>query len=250
MSNIIKASQIVGAYKVEDISIMKKNRAKSLKLLSKDDNDYSEEKSRILLEAEKQATEIIKKAEETAASMVKESEEELKIAQGQAVEKGYQEGYEKGYQEGQAKGLEEFKALSTNFQKIIKEIKKRINEDIDNNQKNIIDLVFKISTKVINAELMSNPESINNIVIEMLGQVADIEEVKVHINPVFLEYISQDDFKSAFPRQNLEFIANKELAEGDCIVETDFGGKDGRIKNKLKLLEKELLKEAGFDDEF
>lgn len=254
MSKIFKASQITGEYKLEDNYIEQEKKKKEEKKEQFDiditNEEDSKERNRIIQNADKEAERLIMEAEEKAKLMLEEAKEEIEAARKEAFDQAYQEGYQEGYQKGQDEGFDKFKTLMTSFDNIIRDIKEKLIDDINNNQQEVIKLAFKISSKIINTEIKLNPELISNIVLDMLNQIADIEKVNIHINPLYLEHIEKGDFATDFVRQKLEFIADKKLAPGDCVIETDFGGKDGRIENKLKLLEKELLKGAGFDVEY
>lgn len=256
MSNIIKASQITGEYKLEENRYLKKKQ--ELKDEYIEEKDINEEEmtaeemkavDEIVLAAKEQAAAIIEEAENTAAAMKNELEQEAENAYQQGFEKGYQEGLEKGSIEGEARTLNELKVLLDSFDSIIKQTKDELDNNIEALQLDVIKLAVQIADKITASQLELNPELINDIVFDMLKELSDVDELNIYINTQLLQYIDQEELKAKFIKQNIEFHADNNLNPGDCIIETNFGGKDGTIENKLNLLERELLKGAGFNEE-
>lgn len=74
-------------------------------------------------------------------------------------------------------------------------------------------------------------------------------EIKIKVIPELIEYIDEVEIESFLGEKNVKFIGDSSLEKGDCIVKTDFGGKDGTLTHKLELLEKELYKGIGSNGE-
>lgn len=89
------------------------------------------------------------------------------------------------------------------------------------------------------------PEIINNIISKMLNQLENNQSnIVVRINPQLLPYLEKDDFYQKIDQKNLEFTADSDLKKGDCVIESNLGGKEGSLAHKLDLIKKELLKEV------
>ncbi|MFP4661046.1 MAG: FliH/SctL family protein [Halanaerobiales bacterium] len=256
MSKVIKASQITGEYKLEENSYLRKkeevveDNSQEEKISQEDmSQDEIEVFEGIILEAKQQAAAIIEEAEEAAAEIKNRLEQEQEDAYQQGFEKGYQEGLEKGTLEGERKTLEELNVLLDSFDNILKKTEDELENSIDDLQRDVISLAVQISKKIVASQIEFNPELINTIVHDMLSELTEVEELNVYINTHLIQYIVEADFKSEYMTQKINFIADSSIKPGDCIIETTFGGKDGTLENKFYLLENELLKGAGFNEE-
>lgn len=216
-------------------------------------DDLTEEETEIIdeiiLEAKSQAAAIIEEAEKDAKDIKNQLDQETEEAYQKGFEKGYQEGLEKGAIEGEKKTLDELKILLESFDKIIKTTKSELDNSVENLQADLISMAVQISSKIVAAQMELKPELINEIVFDMLKVLTDIDELTIHIDGQLLQYINDEELKSEFMKQTINFIGDNNLKPGDCIIETNFGGKDATIENKLNLLERELLKGAGFNEE-
>lgn len=259
MSRIIKASQITGEYRLEENSYIKmrdilekKNNQDHEQEQELSQNKYKvrkkESRNGIIAEAEIRAASIIEEAEEIAKSMKDQARDKLQNARQEGYQQGYQDGLENGREAGREEVVRELNGIMESFDNIIKETKAEVEKDIDNLQQDMIELALDIAGRVVTTVVEINPELINDIVIDMIKQMSDIEELNIHINSQMLQYISEYEFETDYGNHKINFIGESSLESADCIVETKFGGKDGTIENKLKLLKKELLKGAGFNE--
>lgn len=258
MSRIIKSSQITGEYILEDNNYFEDDEIDN----NKDKNIMEEsasavksmleeeeiKQSKVVLDAEKRAEEIIKEAEIEAEKLRNQLKQELEETRQQAYDQGYTEGLKAGKKDGHEQGLTEFKNLLTFFDNIVTETKKELDQDINDLQQDVIKLAVKIAGHIVSAQLKIKPETINNIISEMIGELVDIDELQIHINADLLQYIDKDYFKTEYVKKTISFIGDNKLEPGDCIIETYFGGKDGTLENKLKIMENELLEGAGFHE--
>ena len=73
--------------------------------------------------------------------------------------------------------------------------------------------------------------------------------MKIKVSPEVVDYIEQARVDSHLGEQDLEIIDDTNLNPGDCIIETEFGGKDATLSNKFDLIEKKLYQGAGYNEE-
>ncbi len=255
MSKVIKASQITGEYNLEENNYLKKSkhlaeessqeREVNSDNLTEDETELIDE---IIFKAKAQAAAIIEEAEKDAKNIKNKLDQETEEAYQKGFEKGYQEGLEKGAQEGEKKTLDELKILLESFDNIIRTTKNELDNSIEDLQADLISMAVQISNKIIGTQMKLKPELINEIVFDMLKVLTDIEELTIYIDGQILQYINVEEIESEFMKQTINFVGDNNLKPGDCIIETNFGGKDATIENKLNLLERELLKGAGFNE--
>ncbi|HMA60700.1 MAG TPA: FliH/SctL family protein, partial [Halanaerobiales bacterium] len=71
------------------------------------------------------------------------------------------------------------------------------------------------------------------------------QQFVINVNPEMLPYLSKTELKTSFPESKFEFNADDSLQKGDCVINTNFGGKDAYLTEKLTRLEKQIKKEMG-----
>jgi flagellar assembly protein FliH len=256
LSKIIKASQIIGKYKI-------KNHKKSFSLEStaeqkdgQDDNSKNKKNSeqknkqkKTLIKqqrkkADAEAEQIITEAEIKAAEIIESAQrekEEIELQKEEIFSKIKKEAEAEAIKTAQNKIDKAVNELLLTANSFKAEMKKKTVEA----QKNIINFSVKIASIIIDVKLEQEPEIINNIVSEMLSKIDESHNnITVRIHPDLIPYLEQNNLYSRLEEKNLNFKGDFELEKGDCIVESSLGGKEGSISHKIELIREELLKEV------
>lgn len=253
MSRVIKASQIIGEYKLDDVDPEQLRQERSEQKPHSDNADSDSEAGatkgqppagtesediegkQVLEEARTRAEEIV----ETARNKAEEIRE-------QAREEGYQQGYEQGQQDGYQQGIKQVEQSLEALDTLVDEFKSRMQQHEQELPGEIIDLATQVAGRIVNAEISLNPEVVNDIIGDIIGDISDNhQQLKIKVNPSLIEHIEQTEFAANLSEKQLEFVGDPSLARGDCVVETEFGGKDASVDNKLELLQDQLYQEAG-----
>jgi flagellar assembly protein FliH len=249
LSKVIKASQVTGEYKVNQNSKF---------FIFNDENDLEESNSKknksstktfkkqkkAISEAEKKAKKIINDAEAEAAKIIEKAKKEKTeiLAEKDEI-------YKEIKAEAQAEGMQEAQAEIDRSQKelalLISSFEEEFNREKSRIRKDIIELAVKIASIVIDVKLETEHDMINNIISDMLSKIDDNHrDIVVRVNPQLIPYIEENRFYEHINQKNIEFISDPELKKGDCVVETNLGGKEGSLEHKLDLIKTELLKEV------
>lgn len=260
MSKIIKASRITGEYKLSDVKIedkIKKENEESNKFsenknksdshnLSSIQQRIKNRKDKIIADAEEKAEEILDQAKEEASKIKEKAEKEgYDSGHQKGKEDGYQEGFEKGYQEAKA----EAETKIENLDEITKKVDEHFEEELEKLPAEVIELSVKIASKIVNKKINFNPELINNIIFDLLEEISEThQDIVIKISPDMEKYINEVDIENQLNQESLEFVADETLRDGDCVIETEYGGKDATIENKLELIEEKLLQGAGYNE--
>ncbi|MFP4372115.1 MAG: FliH/SctL family protein [Halanaerobium sp.] len=249
MSKVIKTSQITGEYKINQ-------NPKTLsfnKISDQEDSDFKKDKKnkkvikkqkKVISKAEKEAAEIINEAENKAAKIVEEAKKEK-----EKITAEKDQIYNKLKSEARAEGLKkaesEIKRQEKELSDLISSFEKEFRREKDRIRKDIIELAVKIASIVIDVKLETEHDMINNIISDMLSKIDDNHrDILVRVNPQLLPYIEENRFYEHINQKNIEFHSDPELKKGDCVVETNLGGKEGSLEHKLDLIKTELLKEV------
>lgn len=256
MSKVIKSSQITGEYKLSDRKAIEKKKSNAEKLLREAESKNKElinEKKKIIVEAEERAAEIVEEAQEEAARILDKAKNEKQKIHEEAKEKAKEDGYEQGFAEGKTEGYkliqEEGREQLATLANTLETIEIEVEKEVDRLPESFVYLAIDIAGEIVKTQLDINPSLIIPVVKDCLTQVGlRHNQVIVRVNPVLIGLIADldNEYKGKF---NIEVIGDDNLEKGDCLVETKFGGKDGTIENKLKLLRKELLKEVSANEE-
>lgn len=196
-------------------------------------------------EAKKEARDILEKAQKQAEEIRQKAEKESEVIYQEARK----EAREKGYEEGLAGGKEE--VLAT-WKDILQKAQGRFSEleqKADNWEKDfpaqVIDLSVEVARRIIGEELDREPEIIVSRVREALKEMAQVGEVLIKVCP--RDYPLVEAAREKLAEENgglkkISLMSTEELEKGDFLVETQFGGVDGRVKTQLELLSGELKK--------
>lgn len=251
MSKVIKTSQVTGKYKINQ-------HPKALSFNGKDKQDKNsaehqksdkhnmilKKKKKVITEAEKKAKNIVVEAEEEAKIIIQKAEQEKKEIEA-AKDEIYAEIKENARNEGLAVSQKEIDKLKSDLAILISNFEKEFSREKNRIRKDIIELAVKIASIVIDVKLEKEHELINNIIFDMLNKIDDNHsDIVVRINPQLVPYVEENRFYEHINQKNIEFISDPELKKGDCVVETNLGGKEGSLEHKLDLIRSELLKEV------
>ena len=256
MSKIIKASQIIGKYKIKNHKKSlsfdpkaeenssknnEKNNKKNIEQQTNAKKDLAKQKRK---EAEVEAEKIIAEAKAKAAGIIEAAQkekEEIELQKEEIFSKIKKEAEAEALKSAQDKidrVVNELLSTASSFEDEMK--KKRVEA-----QKNIINFSVKIAEIIIDVKLEDEPEIINNIVSDMLSKIDESHNnITVRIHPDLLPYLEQNNLYARLQEKNLNFKGDYELEKGDCIVESSLGGKEGSISHKIELIREELLKEV------
>jgi flagellar assembly protein FliH len=249
LSKVIKASQVTGEYKINqnpktlsfkdhgDLSgsdsKKDKNSTKTIKKQKKVISQAEKKAQTIINEAEKEAENVINQAEAEKQKILAEKDEIYNDIKAEAKAEGLQEA-----QAEIDRSKEELASLISSFEEEFSREKSRIRKDI-------IELAVKIASIVIDVKLETEHDMINNIISDMLSKIDDNHrDILVRVNPQLIPYIEENRFYEHINQKNIEFHSDPELKKGDCVVETNLGGKEGSLEHKLDLIKTELLKEV------
>jgi flagellar assembly protein FliH len=249
LSKVIKASQVTGKFKINQNpkTLSFKNNSDQKEAQSDSEKKKSrviKKQKKILSQAEKDAQKIIKEAEKKAEAVIKEAEAEKEkiLAEKDEIYKSTKnEARKEGLSEAEAeieKKEKQLTGLISSFEEEFAREKSRIRKDV-------IELAVKIASIVIDVKLETEHDMINNIISDMLRKVDDNHrDIVVRVHPQLLPYIEENRFYQHINQKNIEFVSDPELRKGDCVVETNLGGKEGSLDHKLDLIKNELLKEV------
>ena len=175
-------------------------------------------------------------------SRVEHLERELQ----EAREQSYNLGFQDGLAAEREKHSKELEAHAHQFRELAERLEKEFDQALTNLEEPLLRMSFHISEKILTAPL---PESIRNealtgTILSFLKEVLHEGSVVIHVSPENLALVQSEEVSEklgqSFPGR-IRFVADDSLAAGECLVETPEHIIDGRYRNRLALLESEML---------
>lgn len=176
------------------------------------------------------------------------SEEKLiegKVLQKISVvqEEAYKKAYDLGFDEGTKKAFESKKAdlVKKGFKvdDLLLSLIQIKEEMIYQNEAHIIKMIYEIASKLAMDHVTEHKEVVLKIIKKSIEDAQADENINVVVSADVVEFLEQ--IKSENKRENeflnkVNFIASKEISEGSCVVETNYGVIDARIEERISKL--------------
>ncbi len=186
------------------------SRAPNTKIIPQE--DFSK-----LLSGEDALKAVLEDAEKYRKQIVAECEE----LKAQAVKDGFEEGY---------------KEWTLQLAKMEEEIAKVQGEM----QKLVMPIALKAAKKIVSSELTLQPNAIVEIVTGALKSVSQHKRIVIYVNKTDYQTLEQSKTKLKDIFEGLESLSIRErddIEQGGCIIETEGGIINARLKDRWKNLE-------------
>ena len=154
----------------------------------------------------------------------------------QIKQSAYQEGFNAGLQQAQA-DLENFRNILGAFMNA----EERVFEEV---APNILAIAVDIAQKIIKTEVKADPQIVLSTVLDVLKTLSKNEpKIMIRVNPVQVQYIKDtlpEELKLLGMETKLSVIADENIMEGGCIVQTNNGLVDASIEAQLDIVQNAL----------
>lgn len=255
MYNIIKSSQqnpdLKKKLETFEFKIKPSNRAAQQPAAVSSKNMSEEQIAQsIIAQAKEQAKKIIDNAQNYSLQYMKSTAERLNaqvqasITQAEAEsfsaasKKGYEEGYQKGYQEGLKQAQEEIQNRIAFLESVIEGIDSGVQDMLKKYEEDLYLLAFSIASMIVKREVQIDPDTLKGIVENAAFQCKNQGSLRINIS-VNNYHLFMSDECGIIKRignisDDVRFIADPNLSDTDCIIETPIGVIDAGIDTQLK----------------
>lgn len=241
LSSLIKSGQISLTSAVHQLE------AKLLPLPAGGSQDGVPERL-LVLDALREETE--RKCAELLSSALREREallEQARMEREALREDARQDGYGAGYLDGLTGGRKEAEKLQAEAEELMREAKGMLRRQLLRLEPEIVRLSVVIAERLLGRQLSLLPETIVSVVSQVLQEAHQYSVVLVRVHPEDLPVcraFAGELAKSLREKAELDFIGDKSLNAGDCLVETDGVLLECRLGERLGELRDVLLKVA------
>jgi flagellar assembly protein FliH len=164
-----------------------------------------------------------------------------------------QEAYEKGFAQGEKDGLElgEKKAIKLieNIESILIELKHLKEEIPKQYEKEMLDLVFVITKKIIYREIASDETALKETILNALHFAVEKSKVVLSVNPKDFNYVEKlrtQLFAEVKDLKSISISSDPSITRGGCFLETPHGDIDSTVETQLKTIYQSM--EDAFDE--
>ncbi len=189
---------------------------------------------------EKEKKEEIKALKNERNALSDEAEEIKKEAHDQ----GFEEGKKEGYKEGQKQAGEDLDKLK----KILNDVENLWKDHVSANEKEIINMILKISEKVIQGKIESDNEIVKFSILHAFEQMPETNEVTISVNPAdyeFIDVIQEDFFKTIEGLKQISIVSDSAVDRGGCKIESKRGEVNSSIEARINAVKQSVIESHG-----
>ncbi len=189
-------------------------------------------------------------AEAIRLQAIQNAERIREQAQREGYQRGYEQGYAKGEQHARQHAETELQHITENLraqvEQVIQSLQTQCESYLQNAEAQMLELALEVTRKIVREELKLQPEHALAIVRDALRRVQGFTHIRIRVNPLDLELIRQN--RAALLSvvdgiDGIEIVEDRRVDQGGCIIETEQGVYDARIRTQLGELER-VMREA------
>lgn len=165
--------------------------------------------------------------------------EKLKEIQEGAYQEAYRLGLEEGRKEAFEKVSAEIASRMETMDVLLNGIKELKTEMASFNEAHLVKVAFHMAARLAKTELQNNNEVMVQILKDAVSLSQDEENITVRVSPgqfEFLEELKKESGRELEFVKRIRFEPSSEVADGGCIVQTNYGEVDARIEQRIEQL--------------
>ncbi len=184
--------------------------------------------------------------QETAARVLAEAYDKAALIAQEAHDQGYTE----GFREGRAAGEKSLTEVTSQFQAALQELERQKQALWEQREADLLRLTIAAARRVIETEVKTRPELINQALKTAYHYLMEHEGVRVRLAPAMLEWLSknQDPLDEELEwLNNATLVGDARIAPGGVILETESGDVDATVETRWQAVSRvmeEVLNQA------
>ena len=184
--------------------------------------------------AARQAAEIVADAKNTAKKII----DEAKQAADALKENAEKTAYEKGYKAGSEQGRLQFAGLLQKAEAVATQGQADSKRFFDEAEESIFAIALGIAEQVISHSIQTDNQTVVSIAKRLLDKARNGKRFVLKCNPLDIPTLSEssDALSKVAGGKAVELEDDRNMAQGGCRLETDYGVLDGTIESQLEQL--------------
>lgn len=175
----------------------------------------------------------------------------LESTQQNKIEQIQKEAHEKGFSHGQKEGYEagmlEASKIVENLTHIMVSIEGLWHRMVAQHENDIIELVKRISEKVIYGHTQIDNEIVKRAILKSFDLIPEPTEATINVSTDdydFIENAKEDLFEKVKTLKKVSIVSDPSLSRGGCRIETKVGEIDSDIQSRLDAISKSIIDAA------
>ncbi len=165
------------------------------------------------------------------------------LAQKEATDRGHKEGFEMGKAAAEKQFAAESELRLSQLDAFLQACETAKVSIFQQNEKFVIDTIFQVARMIVLTEIKTDRDYVIRLTKELIEKMGTKENVSILISSADLESATriQEGLERAIGAlQNLQIEASDRVAQGGCIVETQWNTIDARIETQLERIRENL----------
>jgi flagellar biosynthesis/type III secretory pathway protein FliH len=165
--------------------------------------------------------------------------------------RGLADGERSGFEQGERAGGEavrrQLESMLQSLRQMLEELEALRRREARSFEKELVELVLAVARKVIAQEVVAQPESVMRLLREALRRIEHGGPLTIRMNPLDLERLAGQQpqlLESLVDPGQVRFEADSGVSAGGCVIESAAGDIDGRLENRLRIVEEAMRAEA------
>lgn len=159
------------------------------------------------------------------------------------------ESFARGYEQGERAGLEagsaRVQAMLGRLAQTIDDLAQVRREMIRQTERQMVQLALAVAKRIVRREIALDHDLTRTMARLALERLGDSTAVTVRLHPDDLAAIG--GVGADWDRPHVKVVADRDVARGGCLVESDFGCVDGSVEAQFQEIARALLADEGQD---
>ncbi len=168
------------------------------------------------------------------------------IAEEEARDRGYKEGFTTGKNEAQTIYVEEAKEKLSQLDTLVDQFESSKDEIFKSQERFLNEAVHRIAENVLLRELQSDREFLTRTIHNIIEKIGAREQIKILVRSDILEqvYSILPELEKKYEKLNsIAIEPSDQLGAHDCVVETDWNRVDATLKSQMESFRQILMGE-------
>jgi flagellar assembly protein FliH len=175
----------------------------------------------------------------------KQEEEKFLLELEEQKRLGYEEGYQLGIQDGTQHAQQLYQSQLTKAATVLEQAYQEKAAVIQEAEPFVIELTTEIAKKVLKQELKTNPDSLLQLIKEVLASVYETSSITIGVAPEDFAFVQKQREQlmaiDTGAHVEIKVLPDYSVEQGGCIIRTSSGSIDARIDVQLSEIKKVLL---------
>lgn len=171
----------------------------------------------------------------------------------ESIEEEIDDAYDRGFRDGQDTARNVFNREISRMQEsnriidvLVDSFKHEYQKEIKNLKHSLIDLSIIVAEQIIKREVDKNDNFILNQLQSIINEIDNEIIYKIILNPNDVSILEESKSKlvgDTSKIENVKIVANDEIEQGFCIVETNIGEFDAKLRSQLEKIRQTMIEE-------